>query len=144
MRASVLKERKGTLQIEDRPVPTVGHGEVLVRVHARGVCHGDLMVRNGDFPFVQVPIILGHEVAGVVENLGPGVDYPPRGTRIGVPWLFSACGHCKLCIGGDEVLCANAQFVGMMRDGGYQKFMIARADYVLPLPEALSFRTLHP
>ena len=144
MRAAILTETKGKLQIQDRPVPTPGHGEVLIRVHACGVCHGDLMVRNGDFPFVQLPIVLGHEIAGVVEILGPGVDHPKQGTRVGVPWLFSACGHCKQCIVGDEVLCAKGQYVGMMRDGGYQQFMLARADYVLPLPDALSFTDAAP
>jgi propanol-preferring alcohol dehydrogenase len=144
MRAAILKEPKGKLQIQDRPIPTPGRGEILVRVHACGVCHGDLMVRNGDFPFVQLPIVLGHEIAGVVENLGPGVDHPQKGTRVGVPWLFSACGHCKQCIEGDEVLCASGQYVGMMRDGGYQQFMLARADYVLPLPGALNFTDAAP
>jgi len=144
MRAAILKETKGKLEIQDRPIPTPRHGEVLIRVHACGVCHGDLMVRNGDFPFVQLPIVLGHEIAGVVENLGPGVDHPPQGTRVGVPWLYSACGHCKQCIVGDEILCANGQYVGMTRDGGYQQFMLARADYVLPLPEALTFTDAAP
>jgi propanol-preferring alcohol dehydrogenase len=139
MQAAVLRETKGKLQIQDRPVPTPGPGEVLIHVHACGVCHGDLMVRNGDFPFVQFPIVPGHEIAGVVESVGSGVDQSLRGTRVGVPWLFSACGHCKQCIGGDEVLCAKGQYVGMSRDGGYQEFMVARADYVLPLPAGLSF-----
>lgn len=144
MRAAILKEPKGRLQIEERAMPTPGNGEVLIRVRACGVCHGDLMVRNGEFPFVRFPIVPGHEVTGVVENLGPGVDHPRRGTRVGVPWLFSACGHCKQCILGDEVLCAGAQSTGMTRDGGYQEFMLARADYVLPLPDALSFSDAAP
>jgi len=144
MLAAILKEPKGRLQIEKRAVPTPDHGEVLIRVHACGVCHGDLMVRNGDFPFVRPPIVPGHEVAGVIENLGPGVSYPPRGTRVGVLWLFSSCGHCESCIVGDEVLCANGEYVGMTRDGGYQEFMLARADNVLPLPDALSFTDAAP
>jgi len=144
MRAAILKEPKGNLQIEDRAVPTPGHGEVLIRVHACGVCHGDLMVRNGDFLFVRPPIVPGHEVAGVIEKLGPGVNYPPLGTRVGVLWLFSSCGHCESCIVGDEVLCANGHYLGMTRDGGYQEFMLARADNVLPLPDALSFADAAP
>lgn len=144
MRAAVLKEPKGQLQIEERAVPTPGQDEVLIRVHACGICHGDLMVRNGDFPFVRPPIVPGHEVAGVVEKLGPGVSYPPQGTRVGLLWLFSSCGHCGSCIVGDEVLCANGQYVGMTRDGGYQEFMLARADNVLPLPDSLSFADAAP
>jgi D-arabinose 1-dehydrogenase-like Zn-dependent alcohol dehydrogenase len=72
MRAAVLKEAKGRLQIEDRAVPMPGYGEVLIKVHACDVCHGDLMARNGEFPFVRYPIVPGHEVAGVVEPLGRG------------------------------------------------------------------------
>jgi propanol-preferring alcohol dehydrogenase len=102
------------------------------------------MVRNGEFPFVQFPIVPGHEIAGVVESVGPGVSQSLKGTRIGVPWLFSACGQCKQCIVGNEVLCAKGQYVGMSRDGGYQEFMIARADYVLPLPDQLSFGDAAP
>jgi D-arabinose 1-dehydrogenase-like Zn-dependent alcohol dehydrogenase len=144
MRAAILKEAKGRLQIEDRAVPTPGYGEVLIKVHACGVCHGDLMVRNGEFPFVRYPIVPGHEVAGVVERLGPGVNHPKVGTRVGVPWLYCACGHCKQCVLGDEVLCAEGQSTGMTRDGGYQEFMVAQAAYVLPLPDALSFSDAAP
>jgi len=144
MQAAVLSETRGKLQIQDRPVPAPGPGEVLVRVHACGVCHGDLMVRDGAFPFVQFPIVPGHEIAGVVESVGPGVNQSVRGTRVGVPWLFSACGHCKQCMAGNEVLCAKGQYVGMSRDGGYQEFMVARADYVLPLPDGLNFADAAP
>jgi alcohol dehydrogenase, propanol-preferring len=144
MRAAILREAKGRLQIEERVMPTPGRGEVLIRVHTCGVCHGDLMVRNGDFPFVRFPIVLGHEVTGVITGRGPDVEYPREGMRVGVPWLSSACGHCKQCISGDEVLCANGQYVGMTRDGGYQEFMIARADYVLPIPENFSFAEAAP
>jgi hypothetical protein len=98
--AAILKEPKGKLQIEERAVPAPGPGDILIRVRACGVCHGDLMVRNGEFPFVRFPIVPGHEVAGVVESVGAGVDHPRPGTRVGVPWLFSACGHCKQCILG--------------------------------------------
>jgi alcohol dehydrogenase, propanol-preferring len=102
------------------------------------------MVRNGDFPFVRFPIVPGHEIAGVVEDVGVGVDYPKPGTRVGVPWLFSACAHCKQCITGDEILCSAGQYAGMIRDGGYQELMVARADYVLPLPDSLGFADAAP
>ena len=139
MKAAVFKELKGNLEFEERDVPQPGQGEVLIRVHACGVCHGDLMVQNGDFPFVRFPIVPGHEVAGVVESVGSDVEHLRSGTRVGVPWLSTACGHCKQCILGDEVLCAEGQYVGMTRDGGFQEFMIAQADYVVPLPDALGF-----
>lgn len=144
MRAAVLREPKSKLQIEQRPVPKPGAGEVLIRVHACGICHGDLMVQHGDFPFVQYPIVPGHEVAGVVEAVGDGVEYPRPGDRVGAPWLFSACGHCKPCILGNEILCSQGQYLGMTRDGGYQEFMVARADYVMPLPPSIDFSDAAP
>ena len=144
MKAAVFKELKGNLEIEERDVPTPGHGEVVIRVHACGVCHGDLMVQNGDFPFVRFPIVPGHEVAGVVESVGPDVGHLKPGVRVGAPWLSTACGHCKQCILGDEVLCAEGQYVGMTRDGGFQEFMVAQADYVVPLPDALGFAEAAP
>jgi len=144
MRAAVQRTAKHKLELEDRPIPRPGPGEVLIRVHACGVCHGDLMVQNGEFPFVQFPVVPGHEVAGVVESAGPGVQYPKPGTRVGVPWLFSACGHCKQCIPGDEILCADGQYAGMTRDGGYQEYMLAQAAYVIPLPDVLSFQDAAP
>lgn len=144
MKAAVLRGPKQRLEIEDRKVPVPGHGEVLLRVHACGVCHGDLMVQNGDFPFVRFPIVPGHEIAGVVDQVGRGVVHLKAGDRVGAPWLYSACGHCKSCIVGDEVLCEGAEHTGMSRDGGFQDFMIARADYVMPLPDAISFADAAP
>ena len=144
MRAAILRGPKNKLEFEDRAVPVPGHGEVLIRVRACGICHGDLMVQNGDFPFVRFPIVPGHEIAGVVESVGAGVDSLRPGTRVGVPWLFSACGHCKQCFLGDEILCSAGQYVGMTRDGGYQEFMVARADYALPLPDSLGFADAAP
>jgi propanol-preferring alcohol dehydrogenase len=144
VRAAIVKTPKENLQIENRPVPVPGPGETLLRVHACGVCRGDLMIRDGEFPFARYPIVPGHEVAGVVESLGPGVTYPARGTRVGAPWLYSACGHCPNCLSGDEVLCKDGLYTGVTRDGGYQEFMLARADYVLPLPNSLGFADAAP
>ncbi len=144
MRAAVLRGPKTKLEIEERTASVLRPGEVSIRVRACGICHGDLMVQNGDFPFVQFPIVPGHEVTGVVETVGPGVDYPKPGTRVGVPWLYMACGHCKQCLRGDEMLCSARQFVGMTHDGGFQDLMIARADYVLPLPDSLDFAEAAP
>jgi D-arabinose 1-dehydrogenase-like Zn-dependent alcohol dehydrogenase len=144
MKAAVFRAKKGDLCVEQRENPQAGQGEVVIRVHACGVCHGDLMVQNGDFPFVRYPIVPGHEVAGVIESVGPGVEHVRSGMRVGVPWLSSACGHCRQCIHGDEVLCAEGQYVGMTRDGGFQELMVAQADYVVPLPDALGFSEAAP
>lgn len=144
MRAAVLQELKGRLQVQERPIPNPGPGQALVRVHACGVCHGDLMVRDGDFPFVRCPIVPGHEIAGVVERLGPGVSEPALGTRVGLGWLYGACGHCTQCIAGHEVLCSAGQYSGMTCDGGFQEFVVARSDYLTPLPDALGFSDAAP
>ena len=144
MRAAVLSGPKRKIEIEERKVPIPSQGEVLIRVHACGVCHGDLMVQNGDFPFVNYPIVPGHEIAGVIEDVGANVDYLKPGIRVGVPWLFSTCGHCRFCILGDEILCESGQYTGMSRDGGYQDFMVARAEYVVPLPASIGFSEAAP
>jgi D-arabinose 1-dehydrogenase-like Zn-dependent alcohol dehydrogenase len=88
MKAAVVREPKASVVLEDRPVPEPKSGEVLIRVHACGVCHSDLMVQQGLFPFAKYPRVPGHEVAGAVEKVGPGVTWPQVGDRVGMPWLF--------------------------------------------------------
>jgi propanol-preferring alcohol dehydrogenase len=132
-----------TIQLEDRPLPRPGRGEVLVRVRACGVCHGDLMVRDGHFPFARYPIVPGHEVAGTVEAIGEDVSLQ-IGARVGISALFSSCGSCPQCLGADEFLCTKLQFTGVTRDGGYQEYMLAPAAYVATLPEALAFADAAP
>ena len=119
-------------------------GQVLIRVHACGVCHSDLDVAQGAFPFAQYPIVPGHEVAGVVEEVGEGVEWPQVGARVGMPWLYSSCGHCKQCTRGDEVLCPQMQVTGVVQDGGYAEFMLAPAAYVAPIPDSLDFAEAAP
>ena len=119
-------------------------GQVLIRVHAFGVCHSDLDVAQGAFPFAQYPIVPGHEVAGMVEEVGEGVEWPQMGARIGMPWLYSSCGHCKQCTRGDEVLCPQMQVTGVIQDGGYAEFMLAPAAYVAPIPDSLDFAEAAP
>lgn len=144
MRAVVIKQAKAPAVIEERQRPSPGRGEVLIRVHACGVCHGDLMVQQGEFPFVRYPIVPGHEIAGTIEQAGEGVNWPEVGARVGLSVIFSTCGRCGHCLGGKENLCSEWKWTGVMLDGGYQEFVLARADYVVPLPDALNFTEAAP
>ncbi len=144
MKAAVIREADGEVAVEEREQPAPGPGQVLIRVYACGVCHSDLDLLQGAFPFAQYPIVPGHEVAGVVEEVGEGVEWPQTGARVGMPWLYSSCGHCRQCTRGDEVLCPQMQITGITQDGGYAEFMLAPAAYVAPIPDSLDFAEAAP
>src|SRR6266436_5440262 len=144
MKAAVISAPNTELRIEDRDRPSPGRGEVLIRVRACGVCHGDLMLQLGQFPFARYPIVPGHEIAGTVEEVGKGVEKIRRGDRVGLSALFSSCGGCEQCLDSDEFLCSQMQFTGITQDGGYQEFMLAPAAYVAPLPDGIDFADAAP
>jgi D-arabinose 1-dehydrogenase-like Zn-dependent alcohol dehydrogenase len=139
MKSMVFQKPRTSLAAENRTRPNARAGEVVIRVRACGVCHGDLMVQEGAFPFVTYPVVPGHEIAGVVEELGDGVDWLSAGARVGLSALGNACGHCAACLSADEFLCDRLGFTGVTSDGGYQEFMVANAAFVVPLPENLDF-----
>ena len=132
------------LELADLPVPEPGPGELRLRVLACGVCHTDLHLAEGGIPLPRLPIVLGHQVVGVVEAVGPdltpGATGQARssaglvGSRVGVPWLHWACGRCDYCRRGQENLCPNARFTGQHADGGFAETMVAAADFVYPIP----------
>lgn len=144
MRVAVIREPQSEIVVEEREPPAPQLGQVLIRVQACGVCHSDLDVQQGAFPFAQYPIVPGHEVAGVVEKVGKGVSWPEKGDRVGMPWLYSSCGHCRQCTRGEEVLCPEMQVTGVTQDRGYAEFMLAPAAYVAPLPDSLDFAEAAP
>lgn len=144
MKAMVVKEAKGPIRLEERPRPKPGAGQVIIKVKACGVCHSDMAMQQGVFPFGKFPIVLGHEVAGVVDEVGPGVTWPKVGDRVGMPWLYDSCGHCDLCARGDEIMCPEMTVTGINRDGGYQEYMLAPAAYVAPIPDGLDFADAGP
>ena len=121
----------------ERPVPRVGSGDVLLRVRACGVCRTDLHVLDGELPDPTLPLVLGHEIVGTVEQAGPDVTRLHVGDRVGVPWLGWACGRCRFCRRGAENLCPHARFTGYQRDGGYAEYTVADARFVFPLSPAL-------
>jgi propanol-preferring alcohol dehydrogenase len=134
MRAMVLERSGQALQLREiaRPVPS--SRQVLVRVHACGVCRTDLHVIDGDLPDPKLPLVLGHQAAGWVAALGPDVSSLTLGTRVGVPWLGSTCGACDYCRRGRQNLCPEARFTGHHLDGGFAEFMVADERACLPLP----------
>lgn len=138
MQAVCLSRPNGELQVEERPRPAPSPGELLLRVKACGICHGDIDLQHGAFPFVRFPIVPGHEIAGVVEEVGAGVKGWKPGARAGLSVLYTSCGACAQCARGAENLCAVWEWTGMMHDGGYADFVIARADYAVPLPDELT------
>lgn len=134
MEAMVLDGPGGRLVERRMPQPRPGPGEILVRVHACGVCRTDLHIVDGDLVPPSWPVIPGHEVVGHVAALGDGVEGFSLDERVGVAWLGGACGECEYCLRGQENLCPKAEFTGFSRPGGYAQYLAARADFVYRLP----------
>ena len=133
MRAMVLTGIGQPLVLREWETPQAGSGEVRVRVEACGVCRTDLHVVDGELPSVNPPVIPGHEIVGMVEQVGSGVTQPRVGDRVGVPWLGHTCGVCRYCIGNAENLCDAPQFTGYTRPGGFATHVVAEAPYCIPL-----------
>ena len=145
MKAAVVRAFKEPLVIEEVMVPRPGPGEVLVKIAASGVCHTDLHAAHGDWPVKpQPPFIPGHEGVGHVVALGAGVTHVKEGDRVGIPWLYSACGHCEHCLGGWETLCESQQNTGYSVNGGFAEYTLAKADYVGRLPDNVGFIDIAP
>ncbi len=135
MNAVVVPEPGANFELVQREIPTPGPGEVRLRVEACGICHSDAVVKEGSWPDVQYPRIPGHEVAGVVDALGPDVDAWSQGDRVGVGWHGGHCFTCDPCRRGDFINCENGAVTGVTRDGGYADYMLARSEAVAAIPE---------
>jgi propanol-preferring alcohol dehydrogenase len=143
-----LAQNPTPLSLEDVPEPTLVAGEVLIRVTRCGVCHTELDEIEGRTPPPRLPVILGHQVVGIIEQVSPRNNEfirPPRsdefirpGQRVGVAWIASACGECDFCKSRQENLCPHFLATGRDVDGGYAEFMKVRADFVHPIPDSLS------
>ncbi len=134
MRAMVLEAEGRPLVLADVPVPEPGPGQVRIRVEACGVCRTDLHIVDGELPPAKRPLIIGHQIVGVVENAAEDVPGPGVGERVGVPWLGWTCGHCRYCLSGRENLCDNAKFTGYDLDGGFAESAVADHRYAFPIP----------
>jgi len=140
MKAAVVQQFGEPLVLREVPVPQPGPGQALVEIIASGVCHTDLHAADGDWPVKpSLPFTPGHEGAGIVVALGPGVTHLKEGDRVGVAWLHSACGHCEFCLSGWETLCLEQKNSGYSVNGSFAQFAIAQADYLGRIPENLSF-----
>jgi propanol-preferring alcohol dehydrogenase len=145
MRAAVVHEFGRPLRIEEVDVPEVRPGRILVKIEASGVCHTDLHAASGDWPVKpSLPFIPGHEGVGYVSAVGAGVTHVKEGDRVGVPWLHTACGHCKYCMSGWETLCGGQQNTGYSVNGGFAEYVLADPTFVGRLPEGLEFAAAAP
>jgi propanol-preferring alcohol dehydrogenase len=135
---AVTKRGAGVLEASERDIPPVRAGEVLVRVHACGVCRTDLHVVDDELPDIEVPRVPGHEIVGTIERLGDGTTGFGEGERVGIPWLGYTCGTCEYCTSGRENLCRLARFTGYQIDGGYAEYAVADARFVFKLPDSYS------
>jgi propanol-preferring alcohol dehydrogenase len=134
MRAMVLHEPQSLLQLESVARPEAGPGQILLQVHACGVCRTDLHIVDGELPRPKLPLILGHQIVGSIVALGTGVDHVALGQRVGVPWLGWTCGRCRYCLSGRENLCDAALFSGYDLDGGFADYTVADARFCFPIP----------
>jgi propanol-preferring alcohol dehydrogenase len=127
------------LQIQELPVPEPGPGQVLIRMHASGVCHTDIHAANGDWPVKPAPpFVPGHEGIGTISKLGPGAGLHRVGERVSIAWLGSACGHCRYCISGWETLCGSQQNSGYSVNGAWAEYAVADDRYVVTVPDTVT------
>ncbi|AMN50971.1 alcohol dehydrogenase [Psychrobacter sp. P2G3] len=145
MKAAVLHEFGQPLQIEEVDIPTPGAGQIVVKMQASGVCHTDLHAVEGDWPVKpSPPFIPGHEGVGLITAVGENVHHVKEGDRVGVPWLYSACGHCTHCLGGWETLCLRQKNSGYSVNGSFAEYVLADANYVGIIPEGVDSVEIAP
>jgi propanol-preferring alcohol dehydrogenase len=131
----VLERQREPLRLAELPEPEPGAGQIMLRVHACGVCRTDLHIVDGDLERPKLPLVPGHQIVGTVVGAGEGAERFSAGERIGVPWLGWTCGECRYCLAGRENLCDRALFTGYDIDGGYAELAVADERFCLPIPE---------
>jgi len=138
MTAVQISRPGGPFEVVKREVPGPGPNQVRLKVQACGICHSDMFVKEGHWPGLQYPRVTGHEVAGVIDEVGAGATAWKKGQRVGVGWHGWHCGHCDPCRRGDFINCRNLRITGFSDDGGYAQYMIANADALALIPDSLS------
>jgi D-arabinose 1-dehydrogenase-like Zn-dependent alcohol dehydrogenase len=137
MKVAQISKPGAGFEIVEREIPEPGAGQVRVRVQACGVCHSDVLTVEGSWPGIEYPRVPGHEVAGIVDELGDGVSEWKLGQRVGVGWHGGHDGTCRECRRGDFRNCRNAKVCGISYDGGYQQYMVAPEEALVPIPDSL-------
>ena len=144
MRTMTIPKAGDPFTAVDMPTPEPQAGQVRIRLHASGICHSDSLTQSGHWPGIAYPRVPGHEIAGVVDALGDGVTGWTKGARVGVGWFGGYDGTCPACLRGDFLMCANLRIPGISYDGGHQEYVIAPANVLAPIPDALSFEDAAP
>src|SRR5216110_2918519 len=138
MKAAQISKPGGDFELVEREIPKPGPGQVRIKVHACGVCHSDVLTKEGAWPGIQYPRVPGHEVAGIVDEVGAGVSAWKKGQRVGVGWHGGRDNTCRECRRGDFRNCRNVKVCGINYDGGYQQYMVAPVEALVAIPESLS------
>lgn len=138
MKVAQVTKPGAPFEIVERAIPEPGAGQVRIKVQACGVCHSDVLTKDGLWPGIQYPRVPGHEVAGVIDEVGDGVSNWKKGQRVGVGWHGGQDNTCRECRRGDFRNCRNLQVCGISYDGGYQEYMVAPIEALVPIPQSLS------
>lgn len=138
MKAAQVQEKGGDFKIVELDKPNPAKKQVLVKIEACGICHSDAFVKDGTFPGIQYPRVPGHEVVGIIEEVGDEVDMWKKGQRVGIGWHGGHCFECDPCRRGDFINCQNAQVSGISYDGGYAEYMVAPQEAIAAVPDELS------
>ena len=145
MRAAVIPKIQSRWQVEEVPVPKPAANQVLIKIHASGLCYSDVHLTNGDLPFsLPFPLTAGHEPVGEIVELGVSVSTRKKGDRVGVPFLQTCCGRCEWCQRGKPSYCEKQQGTGAQLQGGHAEYMLANANATTLLPNEISYEQAAP
>lgn len=143
MKAAVVPSVNGKWEVKEWPTPKAGPNQVVIKIHASGLCYTDVHITHGIFP-IQFPRVLGHEPVGEIVEVGPGVTSRKVGDRVGVGWHQKGCGRCEWCLRGKKELCQNAISTGIGLQGSHAEYMLAYADATMLIPDGLSYEQAAP
>src|ERR1700691_5433038 len=137
MKAAQVPKPGADFEIVERAIPETGVGQVRIKVQACGVCHSDVLTKEGAWPGIEYPRVPGHEVAGIIDQVGAGVSAWKKGQRVGVGWHGGHDNTCRECRRGDFRNCRNQKITGICYDGGYQQYMVAPVEALVAIPDSL-------